>query len=237
MFNHMAVRAAVAESLKQLQTYNFETLTQVGLMPTIDEATSVVADVREADLMPTIDETTSVVTDVRAAGLVADTPAWINVAGLMTAPGNHQDGTEAPGSALEVAAALLQRSPSIGDPTASSAVTIPQSHQCEEPCKIDVGYFSKTAATRPRPMQMDMDAISNRVFMTYMPSPCKPDGFEEAKRDFWMERMAQRPGQMQGLPHRVRIHGANPFVWRGPHANFAVESPTRRSTTRLGAAA
>ena len=75
MFNHLAVRAAVAESLKQVQTYNFETLTQVGLMPTIDEATSVVADVREADLMPTIDETTSVVTDVRAADLVADTPA------------------------------------------------------------------------------------------------------------------------------------------------------------------
>ena len=110
MFDHMAVRAASAESLKKLQMYDFEMLTQVGgLLPTIDETTSVVAGVREADLMPAIVETTSVVTDVREAGLDANTPAWINVAGLMTAPGNHQDGTEAPGSALEVAAALLHR--------------------------------------------------------------------------------------------------------------------------------
>ena len=155
----------------------------------------------------------------------------------MTAPGNHQDGTEAPGSALEVAAALLQRSPSIGDPTASSAVTIPQSHQCEEPCKIDVGYFSKTAASRPRPMQMDMDAISNRVFMTYIPSPCKPDGFEEAKRDFWMERMAQRPGQMQGLlpqynSNQVRILWGNPFMGAGPMPPAPLNAP--RNARPLG---
>ena len=145
MFDHVAVRAASAESLKKLQTYDFEMLIYRGLLPTIDETTSVVAGVREADLMPTIVETTSVVTDVREAGLDANTPAWLwfTPAGLMTSPGNQQDGTEAPRSALGIAAALVQTSQPIVDPTASSAVTTPQ------PCGTDVGHFSTSAATRP----------------------------------------------------------------------------------------
>ena len=173
MFDHMAVRAASAESLKQLQTYDFETLTQVGgLLPAIDESTSVVAGVRKAGLMPANVDTTSAVTDVREAGLDANTPAWINAAGLRTAPGNHQDGTEAPRSALGIAAALVQTSPPIVDPTASSAVTTPQ------PCETDVGYFSTSAATRPRPMQMDMGAVSEADpnFWRWYPSPEAADG-------------------------------------------------------------